>query len=277
MKLNKFRPSHLAVYLILILAAFISIFPFYFMFVSGTNSNAEILQLPPSLSVGTHLMENFAMMMTRIDLWRVTFNSFVVAISFTILAVIFYSMAGYALAKFAFKGKKTMFMLVMLTMMLPAQVTYIPRYILATKLGWVDDYTAVILPPLANAFGIFLMRQNLYAIPDALLEAARLDGCSEMRIFWRVVMPNMKPAISALGIYMFMNSWNNFLWPLITLNSTSMQTWQLALSVLNGAKWEKQYGVIMLAAGCATLPILLIFLFFQKHFVAGVMGRSIKE
>jgi len=277
MNLKKFHVSYLAVYVILIVAVIISIFPFYFMFVSGTNSNAEILQLPPSLVPGLSLKENFVALSNRIDIWRVTFNSFFVAITFTVLAVILYSMAGYALAKFDFKGKSLAFMLVALTMMLPAQVTYIPRYILATNLKWIDTYWAVIFPPLANAFGIFLMRQNLYAIPNALIEAARLDGCSEMRIFWCVVMPNMKPAISALSIYMFMNSWNNFLWPLITLNSTTMQTWQLALSVLNGAKWEKQYGVIMLAAACATLPILLIFLFFQKQFVSGVMGSAIKE
>ena len=275
--MKKIHVSRLLVYAVLIVTVIISVFPFYFMFVSGTNSNVEILRIPPSLVPGSNLKENFAFLQTRIDIWRVTFNSFVVAGSFTVLSVIFFSMAGYALAKFQFRGKRIIFMLVILTMMLPAQVTYIPRYMLATKLKWVDTYWAVIIPPLANAFGIFLMRQNLYAIPDALIEAARLDGCSEMGIFWRIVMPNMKPAISALGIYMFMTSWNNFLWPLITLNSTSMQTWQLALSVLNGAKWEKQYGVIMLAAGAATLPILLIFLFFQKHFVAGVMGSSVKE
>lgn len=158
-------------------------------------------KIPPKMTFGTNLLENFRALSERINIPRVMFNSLLVAVIFTVLSIIVYSMAGYALAKYQFKGKKIVFLLVMLTMMLPAQVTYIPRYMLMTKLGGVDQYWSVIIPPLANAFGIFLMRQNMYSIPNALIEAARLDGCNEYTTFIRIVIPNIKPAISALGIY----------------------------------------------------------------------------
>jgi len=135
----------------------------------------------------------------------------------------------------------------------------------------------VVLPGLANAFGIFLMRQNMLSFPASLIEAARIDGYGEMGIFFRVVLPNMKPAVGALGIYMFMSMWNNFMWPLIILGTKSMYNFPVALSMLDGVVWRKDYGVIMLATSLATLPILLIFLIFQKQFVAGVMGGAVKE
>lgn len=277
MKNTQKQIAQAVAYLFLIAFSLLSLFPFYFMFVCATNSNREILKIPPKMTFGTDLLENFRALSERINIPRVMFNSLLVAVIFTVLSIIVYSMAGYALAKYQFKGKKIVFLLVMLTMMLPAQVTYIPRYMLMTKLGGVDQYWSVIIPPLANAFGIFLMRQNMYSIPNALIEAARLDGCNEYTTFIRIVIPNIKPAISALGIYMFMNSWNNFMWPLIMLNSEGMQTWQLALSVLNGSHWTKDYGLIMLAASLTVLPILLIFLFFQKYFVLGAMGSAVKE
>ena len=264
-------------YLFLIIAVVVSLFPFYFMFVSATNTNHEILAAPPTLMFGSSLMSNLATLSKTIDCVRVFINSLFVSVTFTALVILIDSMAGYALVKYQFKGRGIFFAVIMMTMMIPMEAMYIPLFTLMTNIGWANSYQAVILPPLANAFGIFLMRQNFIAFPTAMLEAARLDGCNEFQIFGRIVMPNMKPALGALGIYMFMSVWNSFMWPLIILSTKDMYTFPVALSMLEGNQWRRDYGVIMLMASITTLPIMAIFLIFQKQFVAGIMGGAIKE
>lgn len=266
-----------ATYVLLAIAVLIALFPFYYMFVSATNSNAEILSAPPTLTPGDSLAENIDTLNSKIDLGRVLVNSLFVSFSFTFLTVFIASMAGYALVKYSFRGRDFLFGVIMVTMMIPAESMYIPLFTLMNEIGWANTYQAVILPPLANAFGLFLMRQNFLSFPTTLIEAARIDGYNEMQIFWRIVMPNMKPALAALGIYMFMSAWNNFMWPLIILGTKDMYTFPVALSMLEGNQWRRDYGVIMLAASITTLPIMGIFLAFQKHFVAGIMGGAIKE
>lgn len=264
-------------YVLLAIAVIFSLFPFYFMFIAATNSNREILSAPPGLTFGSHLMDNIATLNSKIDIGRVLFNSLFVSISFTVLTIVIASMAGYALVKYKFRGRNLLFGIIMITMMIPAESMYIPLFTLMNEIGWANSYQAVILPPLANAFGLFLMRQNFISFPTTLIEAARIDGYNEMQIFWRIVMPNMKPALAALGIYMFMSAWNNFMWPLIILGDKDMYTFPVALSMLEGNQWRRDYGVIMLAASITTLPIMGIFLAFQKQFVAGIMGGAIKE
>ena len=245
-------------YVFLTIAALISLFPFYFMFVSATNTNAEILSATPKLIFGSHLVENFKNLNKKMDILRILMNSAIMTVTYTALSIILHSMAGYALAKFEFKGKGLLFSLI-------------------NNIGWADTYQAVVLPGLAGAFGIFLMRQNMLAFPTSLIEAARIDGCGEIGIFLKVVLPSQKPAIGALGIYMFMSMWNNFMWPLIILSTKSMYNFPVALAMLDGVAWRKDYGVVMLATVCAVLPIMIIFLVFQKQFVAGVMGGAVKE
>ncbi len=264
-------------YVVLIIAAFISLFPFYFMFVSSTNSNADILSAAPKMFFGSHLMENLKNLNDRLDLGRILLNSCILTFTYTLLSILIHSMAGYALAKFEFKGKGLMFGIFMITMMIPGQVMYVPLFTLMNKIGWANTYQAVILPGLAGAFGIFLMRQNMLSFPLSLIEAARIDGCGEFSIFFRIVMPTMKPALGALAIYMFMSMWNSFMWPLIILGTKSMYNFPVALSMLEGVAWRKDYGVIMLATVFAVLPILIVFLVFQKQFIAGVMGGAVKE
>ena len=181
------------------------------------------------------------------------------------------------LAKFDFKGKGLIFSFIMVSMMIPPQVMYVPLFQLFVATGMTNTYTAVILPALANAFGIFLMRQNMMNFPTALVEAARIDGYSEFGIFCRIVLPNVKPALSALVIYMFTSMWNNFMWPLIVLETKDMYNFPVALAVLDGNPTNKDFAVILLATAIATLPILIIFMVFQKQFVAGVMGGAVKE
>lgn len=266
-----------ATYAVLTIAALVSLFPFYFMFVSATNSNADILSAAPKLFFGSHLMGNLKNLNERLDLGRVLLNSCILTFSYTLLSILIHSMAGYALAKFEFKGKGIMFGIFMITMMIPGQVMYVPLFTLMNKIGWANTYQAVILPGLAGAFGIFLMRQNMLSFPMSLIEAARIDGCGEFSIFFRIVLPTMKPALGALAIYMFMSMWNSFMWPLIILGTKSMYNFPVALSMLEGVVWRKDYGVIMLATVFAVLPILMVFLVFQKQFIAGVMGGAVKE
>lgn len=264
-------------YVFLAIAVFVSLFPFYFMFVSATNATDQILSTSPKLTFGINLLVNLRNLNAKLSLGRVFFNSAVMTVSYTGLAVLLHSMAGYALSKFDFKGRGIIFGIIMITMMIPGQVMYVPLFTLMNKIGWADSYQAVVLPGLANAFGIFLMRQNMLSFPTSLIEAARIDGYGEVGIFFKVVMPNMKPALGAISIYMFMSMWNSFMWPLIILGTKKMYNFPVALAMLDGVVWRKDYGVVMLATAFATLPILLAFLLFQKQFVAGIMGGAVKE
>lgn len=270
------KSTKLLSYLFLIIALLISLFPFYLMFVSSSLTTGEILSIPPKLTIGTNLMENLANLKDKIDIGRVMFNSLFIAIVYTFLTLIINSLAGYALAKFDFKGRNLIFALIMGTMMIPAQVLYIPQFTMMTAIGWADKFRAVIIPALANAFGIFLMRQNMTSFPTSLIESARIDGYGEFSIFFKIVLPNMKPALGALGIYNFMSQWGNFMWPLIILSSSEMYTLPVALASLDGLMY-KDYGMMMLGATISTIPILIMFLAFQKQFISGLMGGAVKE
>ena len=263
-------------YLFLILAVLISLFPFYLMFVSSTLKTGEILSIPPKLFIGTNLLENLVNLKDKMNVGRVMFNSLFVSIVYTVLTLVINSLAGYAFAKFNFKGKNLIFALIMVTMMIPAQVLYIPQFTMMTAIGWADKFRAVIVPALANAFGIFLMRQNMTSFPNSLIESARIDGYGEFSIFFKIVLPNMKPALGALGIYNFMSQWGNFMWPLIILSTKDMYTFPVALASLDGLMY-KDYGMMMLGASISTIPILIMFLLFQKQFISGLMGGAVKE
>lgn len=275
MKIKK--SSKIINYSILTLATFLSIFPFYFMYISGTNSTTDVLSANPKLTIGSKLFENFKILSIKVDLFSSIFNSLFTSILYTLLAVFIFSSAGYALAKYNFKGKKIIFSFIMGSMMIPPLVMYVPLFEMMIKLNFTNTYSAVIFPMLANAFGIFLMKQNIESFPTALLEAARIDGVSELKIFPTIVMPNIKPALGALIIYMFTSMYNNFMWPLIILQSKSKYTLPVTLAMLDANPTNKNYAVILLAASVATLPILIIFFIFQKQFVAGVMGGAVKE
>ena len=263
-------------YIFLIIALVISLFPFYMMFVSSTLKTGEILGIPPKLTIGNNLINNINNLKEKINIGKVIFNSLFISIIYTVLTLILNSMAGYALAKYNFKGEKAIFAIIMGTMMIPAEVLYIPQFSMMTKMGWQNSYQAIIVPALANAFGIFLMRQNMMSFPTSLIEAARIDGYGEFSIFFKIVLPNMKPALGALGIYNFMGQWGNFMWPLIILSTKDMYTLPVALASLDGLMY-KDYGMMMLGATISTIPILIMFLLFQKQFVSGLMGGAVKE
>ncbi|KHE71583.1 carbohydrate ABC transporter permease, partial [Halobacillus sp. BBL2006] len=179
-------------------------------------------------------------------------------------------------AKFQFKGRNAIFFMLLVAIMIPYHVTLIPLFEIFSNVGWLNTFQAVILPQVAYPFAIFLMRQNMQAIPDSLLEAARVDGAGEFHIFFRIVLPVMRPALAAVAIFLFMFQWNNFIWPLVVLQSQDMYTLPVALSSLVGMS-RIDYGQVMMGTTLSTLPIMIFFLLLQKQFISGILGGSVKE
>ncbi len=256
----------------LILASFLSIFPFIWMIIGATNASADITL--GKLTFGNQLGRNFATLTEQIDVTQAFTNSLIIASITTVLALLLASMAGYAFFVYRTKLLDKIFAIVMLSMMIPFAALMIPLFRMVSKIGMLDSYAGVIIPSVATAFLIFFFRQNTEAFPEELLSAGRVDGLGEVGIFFRIFMPSMKSTYAAAAIITFMGSWNNYLWPLISLQSNDMKTLPLQISYLASA-YQPDYGIIMLIIIIATLPTLLIFFLMQKHFVEGMVG-SIK-
>lgn len=271
---NKLRK--LLFYIVLFIGVILTVGPFYWMIVGATNPSGEVLSIPPNFIPGTYFMENLNSLLDQVNIWRSLINSTVITVSYTFLSGIIAAAAGYAFAKYDFKGKNIIFTFFLLSMMVPYQALIIPQFQLFANFGLLDSYVSVILPQLAYPFAIFLMRQNMQSIPNSLIEAARIDGSGELGIFFKIVLPTMVPSIAAVSIFLFTHQWNNFLWPLITLSSEEMYTLPVALSTIAGLE-NIDYGVLMMGAAISVLPIFLAFLFLQRYFIAGILGGSVKE
>ncbi|WP_308164342.1 carbohydrate ABC transporter permease [Nonomuraea sediminis] len=250
--------------------------PFYWLIVGSTRSTEEVFGSPPPLLPGAHLLDNLAKLESTIGFSRVVLNSALIATIYTLLAGLVCTMAGYGFAKHAFRGKEALFGLLMLGLVIPGQVTLVPLFKMMLSLDWLNTYQAIILPNLALPFGIFLMRQSMSALPDELLSAGRVDGCGELRLFVRVVLPPMRPALAALGIYLFLYQWNDFVWPLIALRTREAYTIPLAIAALQGAN-ETDYGQILAGTAVAAIPMAILFLLLQRHFVSGLLAGAVKE
>jgi len=269
--------SKILTYLLLFSGAFLSLFPFYWMFVIATNPNHVVNRLPPAMIPGDHLVINFLNVLSNINFFGAMFNSFIVSTAITFSVLFLSSLAGYAFAKLKFKGKNVLFVFILVTMMIPPQLGLIPSYLIITKLGWISDLRAIIVPGMVSAFGIFWMRQYIKeAIPDELIEAAKIDGCSRFRIYWMIVIPLILPAFATLGIITYMNVWNDFMWPLIILKDESVHTIQVALRLLNDA-YVRDYGMIMSGTFWATIPLVIIFLIFNKFFIDSLTKGAVKS
>ncbi|GAC90311.1 sugar ABC transporter permease [Anoxybacillus flavithermus NBRC 109594] len=269
--------NKVTIHVLLIIGALLSVFPLYWMFVMATQPNHVINKLPPAVVPGDKLVENFQNVLENIDFFGAMWNSFIVA-SLTTLGVLFFSsLAGFAFAKLQFKGREKLFAVILITMMIPPQLGLIPQYFIITKLGWLNDLKAIIVPGLVNAFGIFWMRQYIKdAIPDELIEAAKIDGCSIFRVYWNIVVPSILPAFATLGILTFMFVWNDFLWPLTVLRDESSYTIQIAIRALQDA-YVKDYGMILSGTFWATLPLVVVFLMFNKLFISSLTQGSVKQ
>ncbi|WP_243387292.1 carbohydrate ABC transporter permease [Bacillus kexueae] len=269
--------NKILVYVGLIVGALLSVFPLYWMFVMATNPNHVINQTPPAIVPGDKLVENFQNVLANIDFFGAMTNSFIVASVTTIGVLFICSLAGFAFAKLQFKGRDKLFIIILVTMMIPPQLGLIPQYFIITKLGWLNDLKAIIIPGLINPFGIFWMRQYIKeAIPDELIEAAKMDGCGLFRIYWNIVVPSILPAFATLGILTFMFIWNDFLWPLTVLKDEAYYTIQIAIRTLQDA-YVKDYGMILSGTFWSTLPLIVVFLIFNKLFISSLTQGAVKQ
>ncbi|RZU66319.1 lactose/L-arabinose transport system permease protein [Microterricola gilva] len=266
---------HSPVYLILIVASVLSVLPFLWMVISSTHATKDLFVTPLPVLPGGELWNNLVRLQESINFSQVMLNSFVIAVIYTVFSAIISIMAGYGLAKFRFRGRGVLLAVVLVTMMIPMQVLLVPLFQMMAGAGWIDSYQAVILPFLANAFGIFLMRQSFLDFPDTLIEAARIDGANELRTFYRIVLPVARPQIAALIIYTFISQWNAFIWPLLMLNTQDKYTVPVALNTMIGLS-RVDYSGLMLGSLLATLPLMILFLVFQKQFVSGLLGGAVK-
>nr|WP_138754421.1 carbohydrate ABC transporter permease [Paenibacillus sinopodophylli] len=273
--MKTFKIRSFFVYFTLLIGAVISLFPFYWAAIAATNESGKVFAKPPVLVPGVKLFDNIANLNEAIGIGRVMFNSLFVVIIYTTLSLAICTMAGYAFAKFRFKGRDLLFGMFLMSMMVPYHALVIPLFKMMAAWGWLDTYLALILPNLAYPFAIFLMRQNMLAVPDAMMEAGRIDGVSEWGLFTRIILPSVKPALAATAIFLFMYQWNSFLWPLIAVQTKEMYTLPIALSSLFGLS-RIDYGQVMAGVTLATGPIIIFFLLLQRHFISGMLGSAVK-
>lgn len=271
------RLLRLATCMLLLLLALAFIFPFYWLFISAFKAREDIFSIPPGFWPRPWQFGNFVEVFAQTNIVRAFVNSVVIAAGHCGLALFLCSLAGYAFAKFpSAPGRDKLFAFVLATMMIPGAVTLIPVFVVLCKLHAINTYWAMIVPGAASAFGIFWMRQ--YAsenIHNDLLDAARIDGCGEFGIYWRIVLPVLKPALAALGIILLIGSWNNLMWAFIVLRTTDMYTLPLVIYLLHG-ETRTPFELIMAASLVATLPLVVAFLLFQRHFIQGVMAGAMK-
>jgi multiple sugar transport system permease protein len=270
------RATRWTAYLFVGVGALFMLAPFWFMFVFATHSRGEIYNLPPPMWFGDDLLANFKLLTERIPFWRNLGWSVYVALMATVLTLLFCSMAGYAFALMEFRFKKPLFGMVMATMLLPSFMNMIPMFMIMDALGWIDQQRALYIPGAANAFGIFLMRQfAASAVPKELVEAARMDGCGEFSIYWRIVLPLMKPALGTLALITFIQSWNNFINPLIVMRSLGNYTLPLALRSLQSTL-NTEWGALMCGSAIATIPLIVLFAITSRQLIAGLTAGAVK-
>ncbi|WP_182905026.1 carbohydrate ABC transporter permease [Microbispora sp. H13382] len=264
------------VYALLALAAFACLFPLYWMFIVATTDTATAIKLPPEIVPGGNFFHLAGLVFSTVPFVRSIVNSLVVAGSIGVGQAVLCALAGFAFAKMRFRGRNALFLFVVLTMTVPTQLAIVPQYMIISSLGWVDTLQALIVPGLANAFGIFWMRQHISsAISDEILQAARIDGASTWQIFWRVAFPLVRPAAFVLGLLGFVTAWNDFLWPFVVLKSPEMYTVQIAIKALQNS-FNIDLGLAMSGSFLATLPLLVLFVFVGRRMVAGIMNGAFK-
>lgn len=262
--------------IVLCIGALMTAIPFIWMLLSSFKTQAEFYVYPPRLLPDKFSLDNFRTLFERIAYGRVYLNSIFVTFVQVLLNIAIVTTAGYGFSKFRFSGKKAIFMLVLATTMIPWVSTIIPLYIMAYKVGVVDTYIGLIFPGLADAFSIFLARNFISTVPDSFIESARMDGGGEFRIFRSIIIPLVKPIIAVIIINKFIASWNAFIWPLLVVNSESLSTLPLAISKLSG-RYNDQYDLKMASALLAILPVLIVYVAFQKYFVKGISLTGVKE
>ena len=261
--------------LVLLFGVFVTAMPFVYMVSASFKPGGEIYSIPARLLPQHFYLGNYELLLQHTGFMRWFFNSLFVSAARTGLAILLALMAGYAFAKFEFRFKRLMFVTVLATLTLPIYVLLVPLYTMMITLDWVDTYAALIIPFSAQAIGVFLARQYLLAVPNELLEAARIDGAGEWAIFAQIVVPLAKPAIAVMAVLFFTSSWRDYIWPLIVLSDDAKFTVSLGLPSLIGP-YRQEYGAVMAGSFLSTLPIVALFLVMQRRFIEGIMAGAIK-
>lgn len=270
--------QRLAVHLAVGLGALVMVAPFYFMLVFATHTNGDILSVPPPLWFGDALLDNLRDLMTRLpDFWLNVGWSLYVALAVTAANLFFCALAGHAFALLDFPGRERLYAVVLTTLLLPAFLGLVPTVLVMGWLGWMNEHRALIVPGACGAVGVFMMRQYIAsAVPRELVDAARLDGCGEFAVFWRVVLPLLGPALGTLGLITFIGAWNNFMTPLVVLRDMDRYTLPLALRALQGTG-QTPWGAICAGAAIAVVPLLLMFVVASRRLIEGLTAGAVKH
>ncbi len=266
-------------YLALVIASVLSIFPIIWSFLMATRDSQSAYRVPPPILPDDHLVDNVSRVFAADNgvFLKGLINSAIVAGVITISVIFFSSLARFAFAKLRFRGRNSLLLFVIVTMMVPTQLAIVPLYLIMIRLDWTDTLQAVIVPFLVSGFGVFLMRQYaVSAISDELIEAGRIDGCSTWRIYWNIVLPALRPAVAVLGLLTFMLQWNEFIWPFVVLTPNN-PTVQLSIKIISAANYTTDYAMVFASTALAMLPLLVVFVLFGKQIISGIMEGSIKE
>jgi multiple sugar transport system permease protein len=265
-----------ALHAVLTAAAVLTLLPLWWMVSASLMPSGDATAHPLRLLPTAITFEHYRALFTRLDLARCAFNSAVVASAVTLIALALDSMAGYAFAKLRFAGRDRLFRALLAAMVIPAQVSMLPLFLMLKWMGLVNTYAGVVIPGMASIFGIFLIRQYALSIPDSLLDAARIDGAGELRIYWSLVLPACRPILVTLAVFTFMGTWNDFMWPLIVLSDDQMYTLPVALANLLG-EHVQDIELMMAGAVLTVLPVMLLFMALQKYYIAGIMSGAVKD
>ena len=276
---RRFQSAGPFTYLFLLLVAILSFFPLYWSVVVASHDNSAIAAYPPVTTPGRELFHNIGRVFNsgevNISFWTALFNSAIVSATIAASVVFFSALAGFAFAKLEFRGNKLLMLVVVGTLIVPVQLGVIPLFVEMKHLHWINHLQAVIAPALVSAFGVFLMRQYIVAsVPNELIDASRVDGCSTIRVFWHVVLPAVRPAAAVLGLLTFMNAWNDFFWPLIVLTPTN-PTVQVAVSTLQSG-YVEDYSLVFAGTFISIVPLLVIFLVLGRQIIGGIMKGAVK-
>lgn len=265
-----------AIYTVLIFAVIVALFPFGYIVSTSLKSTMSLFAYPPDWLPNEPTLDNYRNLIDRYPFWRWLMNSFIVAGSVTLIKLVLDSMAGYAFAKMSFPGRDALFLLVLVSLMVPFAALLIPTFIIVRELNLLNTYWGLILPGLASPIGIFMMRQFIESLPSDLENAARLDGCSEFQIYRRVILPLIKPGLVVLGVFTFMTQWTSYLWPLVSTTKPNMATLTVGARSLT-SDFTQDWGLNSAAAVLSMLPLFLVFIFLQRYFIAGSMAGALKE
>lgn len=275
--MKKLTLGNVLLYIALLLGVLVSVLPFYWLFVLSTGTTSDIYAYPPKLVPGPHLVDNIRRLLDAIDFWGALLNTIIVATLTTVGTLFFTSLAGFTFAKFNFPGRNFLFVLLLLTMMIPSQLSTVPSFVIMANLGWVGSLQALIVPGLAGAFGIFWMRQfSQGSIPNDLVDAGRIDGCNHFQLYTNVALPLLRPALAFLGIFTFINSWNDYFWPLVVLVNPDRQTLQVALAQLQGI-YQTDFSMVMAGTLLSTLPLIVIFILGSRQFIGNIAAGALKS